>query len=299
MTRPGRSRSPSRSRPSAGAAGRCATPACRRSCRRTASVHDRPRRAIAPVGRAPCPCSRPLRRPTEVFGSPIVRGHGDGVRRLVADRRRAQRDARRPARRSWSQGAASRRGPGKRTYRIVLGDQATFLPKGSRSDAHARLVVARPEPGESALPRPAVRRRPRGSRDRWHGADPRARDADLADEARSRDRARGARRDRRRRGGNDRRPRRVEDVDPDRRHRAAVRRGGGVRRRRPGREGVLRLRELARRRPRAEDRVPLLRRRVQPGADGAADAHASSSRIASSPCSTRSARRTTSRSATT
>ena len=44
--------------------------------------------------------------------------------------------------------------------------------------------------------------------------------------------------------------------------------------RRPGREGVLRLREREGRRERPEDRVPLLRRRLQPGADRPADTQA-------------------------
>ena len=72
----------------------------------------------------------------------------------------------------------------------------------------------------------------------------------------------------------DGRPGRHRDDDPARRHGAAVRRGGRVRHGRPGREGVLRLRQREGRRERPEDRVPLLRRRVQPGADRPADAPA-------------------------
>ena len=64
------------------------------------------------------------------------------------------------------------------------------------------------------------------------------------------------------------------EVDPARRHRPALRRGVGIRLGRSGREGVLRLRQRTGRRQRAEDRVPLLRRRLRPRADRAADAEA-------------------------
>jgi len=72
-----------------------------------------------------------LTRPTEVFGSPVVQVTANatgGWSRIVA-----VLSARTPAGREIvvAGGGVPAR-PGKRTYRIVLGSQATFLPKGSR-----------------------------------------------------------------------------------------------------------------------------------------------------------------------
>ena len=80
-------------------------------------------------------------------------------------------------------------------------------------------------------------------------------------------RARGAcaRRERRRRHRS--RPRRHVVDRSARRHRPADGRGGGVRDGRARRESLLRLREREGRRQRPNDRVPLLGRRLQPGAD--------------------------------
>ena len=112
-------------------------------------------------------------------------------------------------------------------------------------------------------------------------------------------RARGAcaRGERRRRHHG--RPRRHVVDRPARRHRPADRRGGGVRDGRAWREGLLRLRERQGRRQRPEDRVPLLGRRLQPGADRPAHAPARRAGQGVRRSSTRSERRTTSRSATT
>ncbi len=72
-----------------------------------------------------------LRRPTEVFGSPIVevtataRGGWSRIVAVVSATTPAGKEI------VVAGGGVPTR-PGKRTYRIVLGDQATFLPRGSR-----------------------------------------------------------------------------------------------------------------------------------------------------------------------
>jgi len=74
---------------------------------------------------------RKLARPTEVFGSPVVSVTASatgGWSRVVA-----VLSARTPAGKEIvvAGGGVPARA-GKRTYRIALGNQATFLPKGSR-----------------------------------------------------------------------------------------------------------------------------------------------------------------------
>jgi predicted acyl esterase len=72
-----------------------------------------------------------LARPTEVFGSPVVQVTANatgGWSRIVA-----VLSARTPAGKEIVvAGGGVPAAPGARTYRIVLGSQATFLPKGSR-----------------------------------------------------------------------------------------------------------------------------------------------------------------------
>ena len=68
--------------------------------------------------------------------------------------------------------------------------------------------------------------------------------------------------------------RRDADHDHDRRHRSDHRPGRALRFGRPRRRRVLQVRERARRSERAQDQVPVSRRRVRPGEDGAADAPA-------------------------
>ena len=85
---------------------------------------------IAQAGRVRLPSLR-LGRPTEVFGAPTVevkaRAAG-GWSRIVA-----VLSARTPdGREIVVAGGGVPTTTGLRTYRIVLGDQATFLPKGSR-----------------------------------------------------------------------------------------------------------------------------------------------------------------------
>ena len=202
------------------------------------------------------------------------RGDGQRHRRLVAARRRAQRaDARRQGDRR-----RGRRRPDPRRARARTGsrsrDQATFLPKGSRltltlgssslAQNPANLLYLDlpfpPAPGSRVTGRhgDAARcsRRRSPMRRALLAAVAVLAAATAATAATTAD------------------PGVTADDDRDRRHRAALRRGGRVRHRRAGREGVLRLRQREGRRQRAEDRVPLLRRRLQPGADRAADAQA-------------------------
>ena len=88
-------------------------------------------------------------------------GDGNGDQRLDAARRRAERahtggqgDRRRRA-------VACRTTPGTRTYTIYALEPGDGDPARLEADAHVRLVLARPEPGEPALSRPAVRARRR------------------------------------------------------------------------------------------------------------------------------------------
>ena len=230
------------------------------------------RRGDCPGRPLPAPGPRAARAPRGVRLA-RRRGHGRRVGRLVANRRRAQRpDALRHR---------DRRGRGRRPHARRAADvpHRPLRPGDVRSAGLAphgddRLVVARPEPRQPPLPRPAVRVERAPPRDGRVGEDPRARHRRSRDEAARPPRGRRAHRGDGRRSRRTCRARPVRDDDPDRRHRPPLRRGGRVRHRRPRREGVLRVRQLEGRRERPEDRVPLLRRRVQPGADGAAHAPA-------------------------
>ena len=237
--------------------------------RSTFGVDSVGRARIAQAGRYRIPLPR-LGRPLEVFGSPgvsVTANATGGWSRIVA-----VLSARTPAGKEIvvAGGGVPTRA-GKRAYRIALSNQATFLPKGSRLTLTIGSSSLAQNPANLLyldLPFPSTARLDRHRR--LH-ADPRAGDTGLAMRRCARRPRRRAPRGRRRRRCDDRRPGRHPDDDPDRRHRPAHRRGCRVRRRRPGREGVLRLRQLEGRRERAEDRVPLLRRRLQPGADRPAD----------------------------
>ena len=190
------------------------------------------------------------------------RGDRDDVGRVVAHRGRARR-ARPPAGRSSSRAAASRRGRA-RTYGSRSPTRATFLPRTSRL-ADDRLLVARPERRQPPLSRPAVPVDRQAPRDLGQAADPRAADPDLrmrrllalalAALVTTGVAAAGA----------------LEEPGVSG---TTVRLLGGTvplsgRRRRSApsarARSLLRLRQLEGRRQRQEDRVPLLRRRLQPG----------------------------------
>ena len=89
-----------------------------------------PRAGIAQSGsyRIPTP---PIRTATEIFGSPVLEVTANataGWSRIVA-----VLSARTPAGKEIVvAGGGVPATPGRRTYRIVLGDHATFIPKGSR-----------------------------------------------------------------------------------------------------------------------------------------------------------------------
>ena len=154
-------------------------------------------------------------------------------------------------------------------------------PEGRRQPRHARELL-RLRPTRDASPRdrrclvacrtvrlPGLRRAPDRRRSgRSRSSSPLSRNRSPDEAGRSPSRAR-ARVDRGR--SRDGRSRRHGEEDPDRRHCSALRRSVGVRRRRPRREGVLRLRERPGRRERANDRLPLLRRCLQPGEHRPAD----------------------------
>ena len=206
---------------------------------------------LRPVREAPADAAAPHApdRGVRLAGRP---GERERDRRLVAHRRRPQRahagrqgDRRRGRRRA---------GEGREAHVPHRARQPGDVPpEGLEADGDDRLVVARPESRQPALPRPAVpvhraSRRSAAARcgfRSWRRPSP--------DEARTRGRGRGrARRRRRRRRHDERRPRRHADVGAHRRHRPALRRGRRVRHRRAGGEGVLRLRQLDGRGQRAE-----------------------------------------------
>ena len=243
--------------------------------------------------------SAPIRSDIEMFGTPTVKvsiGALGGWSRLVA-----VLTARTP------------RGSGDRRQRRWRADEARRAerddqsrepgdvpPQGIAAHAHARLVFDRAGEREPPLPRSPDGAERSGTR--RHGRPQAAGTAHTGHEVIARAAvvalaALALVDERRRRHGI--RPR-CHVVDrPPRRHRPADRRGGGVRNGRAWREGLLRLREREGRCQRPNDRVPLLGRRLQPGADRPAHTPARRAGQGVRRSSTRSARRTTSRSATT
>ena len=108
------------------------SPGCRRSSSEPrSSLRKVDANGIAQCGRYQFQLPR-LTGATEVFGAPTVSVTAERTRRLVADRRRAQRPhaARQGDRRRGRRRADPRRAA--RRTAISLTDQATFLPKGSR-----------------------------------------------------------------------------------------------------------------------------------------------------------------------
>ena len=107
--------------------------AVRRGCRRSSTTRTTfaAKSAFRTVREAPSGRCRASTRPTEVFGSPIVQVSANatgGWSRIVA-----VLSARTPAGKEIVvAGGGVPAKAGKRTYRIVLGNQATFLPKGSK-----------------------------------------------------------------------------------------------------------------------------------------------------------------------
>jgi predicted acyl esterase len=101
-----------------------------RKCSGWSSVGLKRAAPIGQAGRFQLPLQT-LGRPTEVFGSPVVRVSANatgGWSRIVA-----VLSARTPAGKEIVvAGGGVPAKAGKRTYRIVLGNQATFVPKGSR-----------------------------------------------------------------------------------------------------------------------------------------------------------------------
>ena len=165
--------------------------------------------------------------------------------------------------------------PGAQKVTIQLVEPGDVHPEGVTAHADARVVVDRAVELEPPLPRPpdgadrarsGRHRGPQAAGPAHAGHEVTARAAAVALAALA---LVGDSRRRARRGS-----RRHPDERPPRRNRPADGRSRRLRHGRPGREGLLRLRQREGRRERPEDRVPLLRRRVQPGADRAADAQA-------------------------
>ena len=188
----------------------------------------------------------------------------------------------------------------KVTIRLV--EPGDLRPARLAAHAHPRVVLARAVDLEPPLPRPpdAAGRARAGRKRRAHAPRPRERrsrsDARVAAAPRSSrssslpERARAPAQD----------PGVTPATRPPRRHGAAHRRGGGVRVGRRGREGVLRLRERDHAACTA-GRISyhLLRRRVQPRADGPAHPQARRAGQGVRGLQHASAPRTTSRSAST
>ena len=211
---------------------RAAPQARSRSSARRRSGVDRERAA---AGRGSSPCS-PLarRRGRRSSSAPAACRRRRGAQNVDDQLWRARRRSSRRARDSRSR--SRRRRPRSRAR-----TSSTSISRWRRALGHA-----------SARPSSSCRACARWSR---------------SDRAGRGCRVRGARARRKRRRRHHGRPRRHVVDRSARRHRPADRRGGRVRDGRARREGLLRLREREGRRQRPKDRVPLLGRRLQPGAD--------------------------------